>query len=349
MDYNKVIQIFAVIGEAFNSSIKTTELLGRAAQTITENLSLKGCHFRILSRDQKILENAASYGLSRRFLDKGPVDAEVSMTEALEGRTVSVLDCAVDPRIQYPAEHAAEGIVSCVTVPLATRGQVIGTMRLFMGEKREISAMEKQIAEIVASFATRAITHAMFHAILDNVTESVRASLDLNTVLDRIAEQICEDLRAKGATIHLYDTHGELIRRTGNGLDETYLKNVGDRIVAEVAPHMDGECVQIYDAARDERTPDAEVLRQQGVCSQLFVPLMVREQCLGVLGLYTHHPYLFSEDEIYFMKSIGDHCAMAIQNARMYAALERQYEDLMNDFQMWFGQRHQLKAQKGES
>ena len=349
MECNECIRIFAVIGEAFNSTMKTPELLERAAQAITENLGLKGCHFRILSRDQKILEDIASYGVSRRFLDKGPVDAEKSMAEALEGRVVSVLDCTSDPRIQYPAEHAAEGIASCLTVPLATRGQVIGTMRVFKAERCEFDAMEKQIAEIVASFATRAITHSMFHAILDNVADSIRASLDLNTVLNRIVEQICEDLRAKGATIHLYGARDELIRSAQNGLSEKYLETIGDRIVADVTPQMGNECVQIYDAAQDERIPDVEALCREGISSQLFVPLMVREQFLGVLGLYTHHPYLFSEDEIYFMKSIGDQCALAVQNARMYATLKRQHENLMDDFQIWFGHQPGMHARKESS
>jgi len=79
----------------------------------------------------------AAFGLSDRFLAKGPVDAERSVTEALDGEMVMVNDCSVDERIQYPEEMAKEGIVSMLTIPLATRGQVIGVMRLATAEQRE--------------------------------------------------------------------------------------------------------------------------------------------------------------------------------------------------------------------
>ena len=337
MECKECVRIFTAIGEAFNSTLSTSDLLDLTAKAITENLGLKGCHFRILSRDQKILEHVAAHGLSSRFLDKGPVDAERSVAEALGGSIVSILDCTDDPRIQYPEAHAAEGIASCLTVPLATRGQAIGIMRLYKAERGDFDETETQIAEAVASFATRAMTHSMFHAILDNVTDSIRGSLDLGKVLDRIVDRIGEDLRAKGATVHLFDNQGVLERKARSGLAESYLDATGDLVVEKVALRMDRDCLQIHESAESEMIVDPEAVGREGISSQLFVPLMVRDRFLGVLGLYTHHPYLFSGDEQYFMKSIGYQCALAIQNARMYEALENQYATLRDDFQMWFG------------
>ena len=89
---------------------------------MVEELDLKSCQFRLLSRDQRVLEHVAAHGVSEQYLNKGSVDAERSVTEALEGRTVYVADGASDPRIQYPQETAREGIVSVLTVPLRTRG-----------------------------------------------------------------------------------------------------------------------------------------------------------------------------------------------------------------------------------
>ena len=55
-----------------------------------------------------------------------------------------------------------------------------------------------------------------------------------------------------------------------------------------------------------------------------------------MLNLYTHYPYTFSEDEIFFMRSIGGQCALAIQHSRMFATVEQSYQALAEDFQMWF-------------
>ena len=59
-----------------------------------------------------------------------------------------------------------------------------------------------------------------------------------------------------------------------------------------------------------------------------------------MLGLYTHHPYQFSEDELFFLRSIGDQCALAIRNAQMYATIKNRYENLTEEFQMWFDPRN---------
>ena len=68
----------------------------------------------------------------------------------------------------------------------------------------------------------------------------------------------------------------------------------------------------------------------------LHVPLMIRAKAVGVLCLYTHHPYPFSEDERYFMKAVADECGLAIQQSRIHTIFRQSYETLVNDFQIWF-------------
>jgi len=321
MDLSESIRIFSVIGKVFDTTMTATEQLELIAKASTDHLGLKGCHFRLLSRDRRVLEHVAAYGLSRDFLNKGPVDAERSVAEALEGRTVLVLDCTSDRRIQYPGAHAAEGIASCLIVPLVTRDQVIGIMRLYKATSGDFSDLEKQIARAIATFATRAISNAMFHTILDHVMEATSTG-DLNEMLNRIVEQICEDLRTKGATIHLIGSDGELIRRTRNGLRDKYLDDTGDELVTHIAAKMDRDCLQIHDAAADPRIADPAPIKKAGIASQLFVPLMARDSFLGVLALYTHHPYWFSNEEIHLMQSVGHLCGLAIENALLKEQME---------------------------
>ena len=57
---------------------------------------------------------------------------------------------------------------------------------------------------------------------------------------------------------------------------------------------------------------------------------------MGMLSIYTHHPYRFSDDEMQLMLAIGDQCSLAIDNAKLFSALKRRYENLVDDFQLWF-------------
>jgi GAF domain-containing protein len=210
-------------------------------------------------------------------------------------------------------------------------------MRLSTSQKREFLEIELQIAEIVAAFATRAITRSMFQAILENVTDATGTSLDPDQVTQRTVAVVCEGLRARGCTIHLYERRKNRLRlRAADGLSQRFVREILDDLVNNLATDHGGECTQIYEPQSDERIPSAKTVATEGISSLLFVPLVIRDKALGVLGLYTHHPYRFSEDEIYFMKAIAGQCALGIQNAQMYATLKNQYENLMEDFHTWF-------------
>lgn len=330
------VRIFEQVGDAFNSSVGAEEKLEQVARAIVEQLDLRACHFRVLSRDQRTLDHFASYGLSGKFLAKGPVDAEKSVGEALQGVTVMVEDCRDDPRIQYPEEHAAEGIVSLLTVPLRTRGQVIGVMRLSTKERRVFSEQEMTMIETLASFSTSAIAHSMFLDILGSVNTAVRSSIDLNHVLDSIVRVVCESLRAKGCTIRLLDRRGDLEMRASFGLSLQYLETASTDPGEGVADALRGNCVEVLDARNDPRIRHREEVAREKISSALFVPLRSREKAIGVLSLYTHNPYHFSEDETQLMITIGEQCALAIQNAQMYHAVKRKYEDVVDEFHQWF-------------
>ena len=329
--------VFQVIGDAFNASVGVEETLRQAAEALVGEFRLKGCHFRLLSRDQKVLEHVASYGLSEEFLDKGPVDAERSVGEALQGKVVAIADASSDPRIQYPEAHAREGIVSLLTVPLSSRGQMIGLMRLSAGEPRQFTPDEVEFFKVAALFCSSAVTHAMFHSILEHVTNTIRSSLDLDKVLDGIVRVVAEDLRARGASIRLLDGSGKHLElRAAYGLSARYLEKASGDPGRGVWQALEGTCVPILDAARDPLVRHPEEVLREKIASMLFVPLVIRDRAIGVLALYTHRQYRFSEDEIHLMTAIGEQCALAIRNAQMYADIKRRYDSVVDDFQLWF-------------
>ena len=330
--------VFQEIGDAFNSPVDAVGILERAATILVDQFQLKGCHFRLLSRDRSVLEDVASVGLSAKFLGKGPVDAEKSVAEALEGRVVAVADCATDPRIQYPQAHVEEGIVSQLTVPLSTRGQVIGVMRLSTSQRREFSEEEVDFFNVCALFCASAVTHAMFHRILEHVTESIKSSLDLDDVLSAIAQVVAEDLRARGCTIQLFDERGDLLKlRASFGMSEHFNGAVGPVISAAAAEALgEGHCVAILDARSDSRIPYSTEAVREKFSSMLFVPLMCRDRAIGLMVLFTHHPYRFSGEEMQLMMAIGEQAALAIRNAQMYAAIKRRYDTVVDDFHQWF-------------
>jgi len=113
-------------------------------------MSLKGATIRLVNPKTKTLELVASVGLSEKYLNKGPVDMDKSISEALSGRPVAIYDATTDPRIQYPQEAKEEGIATLVAIPMMSKGQIIGVMRLLTSEPREFTMDEVEFACAVA-------------------------------------------------------------------------------------------------------------------------------------------------------------------------------------------------------
>jgi len=334
--------LFSVIADALSDRLETPKMLEAAARSIVHEFNLKACHFRVVSRDRQTLESVASYGLSEKFLAKGPVYTDSGVQKVLEGKVVWYADCSTDPAIQHPAAFAEEGIVSLLTLPLESRGQVVGVMRLYTDTRREFSADEIELFKVAALFCASGVVDSMFRQILSHVTESIRTTLQLSDVLDGIVKVVCEDLRARGCVITGADPPGSRLEpKAAYGLDPGFVEKVPELLTEEaMAAVLGGECVEILDGSSDPRVRFPQEVARQGIASLLLVPLTTRGKAIGVLNLFTHLPFDFSSDEKQLMLAIGEQCSLAVANAKMFSALKRRYDNLVDDFQMWFGHSH---------
>lgn len=151
------------VAVAINSSLEPREVMRRVSQNAAEALEAKACSIMLLTPDRRELRHGVDYGLSEWYVRKGPVSVDLSMSEALEGRAISVLDATTDSRIQYGAEAQQEGIASMLSVPVRLRGEVIGVVRVYTAEPREFTKDEIEFVEAVAHLGAIALENAQSH------------------------------------------------------------------------------------------------------------------------------------------------------------------------------------------
>ena len=72
---------------------------------------------------------------------------------------------------------------------------------------------------------------------------------------------------------------------------------------------------------------DANVQRE-GIRGVIMAPLEVGDRVLGVLGVANRHPSEFTDDDLRLMESLAAGAAIALENARLYAAQTRLVEEL---------------------
>ena len=152
--------LFLELASKINSSLDITQVLEYLTEETCKALGLKGASIRLVNSETGEQELVTTYGLSKTFLDKGPVASEKSITEAMKGETVVIEDVATDKRLQYPKETAAEGIRSMLCVPIKSREEVIGVMRLFSATHREFPEDVIMMVEALAHTGALAIQNA---------------------------------------------------------------------------------------------------------------------------------------------------------------------------------------------
>lgn len=154
---------FKEVVKAVNSTLDRQQVLDLLVSNVAALMNLKACAICMLQGKKRTLELLVSHGLSNSYINKGPLDADKSIADAMGGKTVSVYKASDDPRIQYPEEAAREGIGSIISVPLSCRGHVIGVLRLYTSEPREFTKAELNFAEGLAEVGALAIENARMH------------------------------------------------------------------------------------------------------------------------------------------------------------------------------------------
>jgi PAS domain S-box-containing protein len=157
------LKVFQEVTRTVSSTLHVREVLDMIVRKIPEVLKLKAATIRLLDHTGKKLILVASYGLSEKYLNRGPVDTEENVIEALNEKPVAIHDVTTDSKIRYQKEAAEEGIKSILTLPVVARGKVLGILRLLTGEHRAFSLQEIDFSASLAEQCGIAIENATMY------------------------------------------------------------------------------------------------------------------------------------------------------------------------------------------
>jgi signal transduction protein with GAF and PtsI domain len=163
--------------KAINSSLEPTEVIAAIVEETVKGMGVKGSTLRLLDRSGKLLKASASYGLSREYLRKGPVEVEKSAVDqlALKGDLQEIEDVCCDPRFQYPEAARGEQIVSMLVAPLRVMDRSVGVIRVYTAEKHRFDDAEREFLAAVAEISAVAIENARLHQALKTDYEMLMA------------------------------------------------------------------------------------------------------------------------------------------------------------------------------
>ena len=315
------------LGREVTSVLDLDELLRKIPQLIARLTKFQAFAVYLLDSRQEELRVAYSVGYPeevartlRLKVGHGLVGAAVA-----EGQPILVNDVHNDPRYV----EAVPGSNAELVVPLRRKGRVIGALNLLSNTAGQFTETDEGVLRQFGAHVAVAIENARlfehereYTTTLETLSDIARefgAILNLDELLTRIANLTRRviDYRTFGILL-LNDETQELEMkvavRYGDKVTLPRVK-VGNGLVGYAALHK--KAVVVPDVSADDRyikvVDDAR--------SELVIPLLLKDRCIGVFDLESPELDAFSKSHIEILTLLAAQAAVAIENARLYETI----------------------------
>jgi len=146
MYYDTIIKLTTAISQCKDPE----EVALITAESVKTAFKAKGCSVFLVDRETKELGLVASSGLSKDYLQKGPIHFMQTIREAKDAIPVAIFDVMDDPRIEYPEQARKEEIASLLGVPIISHDKIIGALRIYSATPWEFSINDINLLQAVA-------------------------------------------------------------------------------------------------------------------------------------------------------------------------------------------------------
>ncbi len=178
---------------AITSSFELSEILDTVTRRVVEIFDVKASIVRLFDEETGQSIITASYGLSKEYLEKGPLrisQESTRLTRASE--PIYIEDLAHDPRVIYRESAIREGLRSSLGIALRVKGRAIGTLRIYSAERRKFEEREIRLFSSIANQVALAIENAR---LVDNLRRTNVALREAYTTLKSTQQRLLESER----------------------------------------------------------------------------------------------------------------------------------------------------------
>ena len=169
----------------------------------------------------------------------------------------------------------------------------------------------------------------MNYETLLKVTRAVVMSKDPEEVTLLIVESVKDALQAKGCALFLFNRKtNELEVAASMGLSNGYLNKGPLSAMRSIAHSLKDGPVAIDDVTDDPRIQYPEEAKKEGIASILSVPIVLRENPIGVLRVYSEETWNATLEDVNFVQAVALIAGMSLEMSRLYRGLKDSIEIL---------------------
>lgn len=314
------------LGREITAVLDLNELLEKIPQLVARLIDFQA--FAAYLLDDKKGELAIAYSVGypdgaaslRLRVGEGLVGAAVA-----EERPVLVNDVAREPRYV----EAVPGMQAELVVPLRYKNRVIGALNLLSRccdqfTDTDVAILRQFAAHVAIALANarlfeRERQDAEIFETLAEIGRDMASILDLDELLTRLAQLMKRviDYRTFGILLlneQSQELEMKLAVQYGERFDIPKVR-LGVGLVGYAALHK--EAVLVPDVSKDRRY----IRAVEDVRSELVVPMLLKERCIGVFDLESPELEAFDKRDAEVLTLLASQAAVAIENARLYEAV----------------------------
>jgi GAF domain-containing protein len=226
-----------------------------------------------------------------------------------------------------------------LAVPLRAKERIIGVLTIAAQTVRAFSDAEIALLQTFADHAALALESARLYTatarqrreaeVVAELARDINASLDLGTVLQKVATAAKELCGGDLARIALRDSQaGKIVLRHKDPADPTRAalvpiepgEGLGGRVLLTGRPCRTANYLE--DPQITATAAQTRVVYDNRIVAAVAVPIKLDERVEGLLYVANRSARPFTEQDEAILVRLADHAAIAIQNARLYEALE---------------------------
>lgn len=242
--------------------------------------------------------------------------------ERLARELASVLRGASAPPLEVPLPSPRgprwfEAVLTALRGGDGAARAALTVGREITGRKRAEATVERQMQRLAA---------------LRTIDAAITGSLDLRVTLDVVLAHVTSALGVDAACVLLLTPHAPVLEyASGRGFRtaaaERSSVRLGEGFAGRAA--LERERVELLDVAR-LRGPTLPfgLLEKEGFAAYVGVPLVAKGQVKGVLEIFHRAPLEPSPDWFDFLEALATDAAIAIDNAALFADLQRANAEL---------------------
>ncbi|TAK15535.1 MAG: GAF domain-containing protein [Acidobacteria bacterium] len=313
------------LGRQVTAVLDINELLEKTPELIRRLIPFDA--FAVYLFDER--RNDLSIAYSVGYPDTARI--RIRLSEGIVGRVVESQQALVVGDVSSDPHYieVVPGMASTLAVPLIYKKKAVGALNILSRTRDQYSDQDAAILrQFAAAVAVALVNARMFEReradaaafeMLAEIGKEVAAVLDLDQLLSNIAQLTRRVVDYRTFGILLYDdVRQELEMKVAVQYGEKKVLpkvKLGEGLVGYAALHR--EAVLVPDVSKDPRYIKAV----EDVRSELAVPMLLKDRCIGVFDLESPELDAFTKRDVEILTLLASQAAVAIENARLYEAV----------------------------